>query len=129
MPPVLVTGAAGFVGFHLATRLLDDGREVVGVDSLNDYYEPALKHARLEQLVNRRGFRLVKLDLAYRAGTADLFEVVQRAVVALLAAQAGVRYSLEAPHEFVASILKALVNVLEACRRLAVGHLVFASSS
>jgi UDP-glucuronate 4-epimerase len=129
MPPVLVTGAAGFVGFHLATRLLDDGREVVGVDSLNDYYDPALKHARLEELVNRPGFSFVKLDLADRAGTADLFDDVQPAVVAHLAAQAGVRYSLEAPHAYVDSNLTALVNVLEACRRQAVGHLVFASSS
>lgn len=129
MAPVLVTGAAGFVGFHLARRLLADGREVVGVDSLNDYYDRSLKDGRLELLQGHAGFRFVCMDLADRARTAALFDEVAPGVVAHLAAQAGVRYSLEAPHAYVDSNLVAFVNILEACRHHRVGHLVFASSS
>jgi UDP-glucuronate 4-epimerase len=129
MAPILVTGAAGFIGFHLAARLLDEGSEVVGVDSLNAYYDPALKHARLERLSDRPGFRFVHLDLADREGTYALFADARPELVAHLAAQAGVRYSLEAPHAYAESNLVAFVNVLEACRRQAVRHLTFASSS
>jgi UDP-glucuronate 4-epimerase len=129
MAPILVTGAAGFVGFHLAARLLDDGREVVGVDSLNAYYDPALKRARLDQLTGRDGFRFVQLDLADSEATFGLFDAVRPQLVAHLAAQAGVRYSLEAPHAYTESNLVAFVNILEACRRHVVDHLVFASSS
>jgi UDP-glucuronate 4-epimerase len=126
---VLVTGVAGFIGFHLARRLLDDGREVVGVDSLNEYYDPALKHARLGQLNGRAGFRFVHLDLAQRDETARLFAETRPRDVAHLAAQAGVRYSLENPHAYVDSNLVGFLNVLEGCRAVAVRHLVMASTS
>ena len=127
--PVLVTGAAGFVGFHLSRRLLADGRTVVGVDSVNDYYDRTLKEARLAELEGKSGFRFVRADLADRDATNRLFDDVQPRLVAHLAAQAGVRYSLEAPHAYVASNLVALGHVLEASRQHAVRHLVFASSS
>jgi len=129
MAPVLVTGAAGFVGFHLAQRLLGDGRDVVGVDSLNDYYDRSLKDGRLALLKAHEAFRFVHMDLTDRARTAALFDEVAPRIVAHLAAQAGVRYSLEAPHAYVDSNLVAFVNILEACRHHRVGHLVFASSS
>ncbi len=129
MAPVLVTGAAGFIGFHLASRLLDDGREVVGVDSLNDYYDTRLKRARLAEIQERPGFRFVQADLAGRDSCAGIFDDVRPTLVAHLAAQAGVRYSLEAPHAYVDSNLVAFVNILEACRHHGVDHLVFASSS
>ena len=127
--PVMVTGAAGFVGFHLSQRLLRDGREVVGVDSVNEYYDPRLKEARLAQLQKLPGFRFVRLDLADRAATERLFADVKPGLVAHLAAQAGVRYSLEAPHAYTASNLVALGHVLEGCRQHGVRHLTFASSS
>ena len=127
--PVLVTGAAGFVGFHLSQRLLRDGREVVGVDSMNDYYDRRLKEARLAELEPLPGFRFVRLDLVDRTATERLFDDVKPAVVAHLAAQAGVRYSLEAPHAYTASNLVGLGNVLESCRQHRVKHLTFASSS
>jgi len=127
--PVLVTGAAGFVGFHLSQRLLRDGRAVVGVDSVNDYYDRRLKEARLAELSGHSGFRFIRLDLADREGTTRLFDDVRPQFVAHLAAQAGVRYSLEAPHAYVSSNLVALGHVLEASRQHAVRHLVFASSS
>jgi UDP-glucuronate 4-epimerase len=128
-PPVLVTGAAGFVGFHLSRRLLKDGRAVVGVDVMNDYYDRRLKEARLGQLEPHHGFRFVRIDLADRDATARVFEEVKPALVAHLAAQAGVRYSLEAPHAYIESNLVALGNVLEASRQTGVKHLTFASSS
>jgi UDP-glucuronate 4-epimerase len=129
MAPVLVTGAAGFIGFHLARRLLDDGHEVVGVDSVNEYYDPALKQARLRALEGKAGFRFVRLDLADRAGTARLFDEVRPRMVAHLAAQAGVRYSFENPHAYADSNLVAFLNILEGCRTLRVAHLVLASTS
>ena len=127
--PILVTGAAGFVGFHLSRRLLRDGRSVVGVDSVNAYYDPRLKEARLQQLQSERGFRFVRLDLADRQATERMFAEVRPERVAHLAAQAGVRYSLEAPHAYTESNLVALGNVLECCRQNHVRHLTFASSS
>lgn len=129
MTSILVTGAAGFIGFHLTQRLLADGRTVVGVDSLNEYYDPSLKAARLEQLVRHPRFRFVRLDLADRDGTRTLFEEVRPAIVAHLAAQAGVRYSLTNPHAYADSNLTGMLNVLEGCRQHSVGHLVFASTS
>jgi UDP-glucuronate 4-epimerase len=129
MAPVLVTGVAGFVGFHLARRLLDDGHEVVGIDSLNEYYDLSLKEARLRELDGRRDFRFVKLDLSRRTETARFFDDVRPGEVAHLAAQAGVRYSLEQPHAYADSNLVGFLNVLEGCRAHAVRHLVAASSS
>jgi UDP-glucuronate 4-epimerase len=127
--PVLVTGAAGFIGFHVAERLLSLGREVVGLDNVNDYYDPRLKEARLEILRRRSSFTFVKLDLADRAATKTLFEHHRFPVVIHLAAQAGVRYSLDHPHAYVDANLEGFVNVLEGCRHKSCGHLVFASSS
>lgn len=127
--PVLVTGAAGFVGFHLSRRLLRDGRAVVGVDSVNAYYDPRLKEARLRELEGESGFRFIRLDLADREATERMFAEVRPDMVAHLAAQAGVRYSLEAPHAYTESNLVALGNVLESCRQHRVRHLTFASSS
>jgi UDP-glucuronate 4-epimerase len=126
---VLVTGAAGFIGFHLTRRLLDRGDEVVGLDNLNAYYSLALKEARLARLVGAPGFRFERLDVADRAAMAELFarEGFQRVVH--LAAQAGVRYSLENPHAYVDANLVGFVNVLEGCRHQRVEHLVYASSS
>jgi len=126
---VLVTGAAGFIGFHLARRLLGRGDTVVGLDNLNDYYDPALKQARLEQIEGSAGFRFVKMDLAERESMARLFEQEGFERVVHLAAQAGVRYSLLNPHAYVDSNLVAFVNILEGCRHGRVEHLVFASSS
>jgi len=126
---ILVTGAAGFIGFHLSKRLLARGDEVVGLDNLNDYYDVNLKKARLSQLEEQANFRFIKLELADREGMAQLFarENIQRVVN--LAAQAGVRYSIENPHAYVDSNLVGFVNLLEGCRHHAVEHLVFASSS
>jgi UDP-glucuronate 4-epimerase len=129
MDEVLVTGAAGFIGFHLARRLLADGHAVVGVDDLNDYYDPQLKRDRLAEFDDEPGFTFEKLDLADRDATADLFAEGDFDRVAHLAAQAGVRYSLDNPHAYVDSNLVGFTNVLEGCRHAGVEHLVFASSS
>jgi UDP-glucuronate 4-epimerase len=126
---ILVTGAAGFIGFHVAQRLLQAGHEVVGVDNLNDYYDPALKQARLNLLRNDPRFRFVKLDLAEQPATAALFGEEGFPVVVHLAAQAGVRYSLQNPQAYIAANLQGFGNVLEGCRRNDCGHLLFASSS
>lgn len=126
---ILVTGAAGFIGFHVTQRLLADGRKVVGVDSLNNYYDPQLKLARLDMLKAQPGFSFVKLDLADRAAMNALFEQHKFPAVVHLAAQAGVRYSLENPHAYVDSNLEGFINVLEGCRHNGCGHLLFASSS
>jgi UDP-glucuronate 4-epimerase len=127
--PVLVTGAAGFIGSHVTRRLLEVGRRVVGVDNLSPYYDPALKKARLKQFDGNSGFRFVELDLAERAGTASLFAAEEFPHVVHLAAQAGVRYSLENPHAYVDANIQGFVNVLEGCRHHGCRHLVFASSS
>jgi UDP-glucuronate 4-epimerase len=126
---ILVTGAAGFIGFHLAKRLLEQGGEVVGLDNLNDYYDVSLKHARLKLLEECPGFRFVKLDLSDREGMAGLFREERFDAVVSLAAQAGVRYSLVNPHAYTESNITGFLNVLEGCRHNGVGHLVYASSS
>lgn len=130
--PWLVTGAAGFVGFHLARRLLEAGARVVGVDNLNDYYDPSLKEARLAALEKEPGadrFRFERLDVADREGMAELFGREAFPWVLHMGAQAGVRYSLEAPHAYVDSNVAGTMNVLEGCRRQETRHLVFASTS
>lgn len=127
--PVLVTGAAGFIGYHVTRRLLEQGRRVVGVDNLTPYYDPVLKENRLKQLEKHAGFRFIKLDLADRAGCAALFAAEKFPYVVHLAAQAGVRYSLENPHAYVDANIQGFVNLLEGCRHNGCRHLVFASSS
>ena len=126
---VLVTGAAGFIGFHVAERLLSEGRRVVGLDIVNDYYDPKLKEARLDLLKQHGNFTFVKLDLKDRHGIKSLFEQHQFPLVIHLAAQAGVRYSIDHPHAYVDSNLEGFINVLEGCRHNHCQHLVFASSS
>lgn len=126
---VLVTGAAGFIGMHVARRLLERGDEVVGVDNLNDYYDVALKEARLRELAPYPKFRFVKLDLAEAEGVAALFRREGFAAVVHLAAQPGVRYSLRNPLAYVQSNLAGFAHILEGCRHGRVGHLVYASSS
>ncbi len=125
---ILVTGAAGFIGMHTCQVLLARGDEVVGLDNLNDYYDPSLKEARLARLTPHKGFRFVKLDVADRPGLERLFaERFDRVIH--LAAQAGVRYSLQNPHAYVESNLVGFMNILEGCRHNNVQHLVYASSS
>lgn len=126
---ILVTGAAGFIGFHLTRRLLEHGDEVVGLDNLNDYYEVGLKEARLQLLEALPGFRFVRASLADRPLMAALFASERFDMVVNLAAQAGVRYSLENPHAYVDSNLVGFMNVLEGCRHNGIKHLVYASSS
>jgi UDP-glucuronate 4-epimerase len=126
---ILVTGSAGFIGFHLSQRLLARGLEVVGLDNLNAYYDPTLKAARLAQLESQRGYRHARLDLVDREGVANLFAEVRPEAVINLAAQAGVRYSLESPATYVDSNVTGFLNILEGCRATAPRHLVFASTS
>jgi UDP-glucuronate 4-epimerase len=124
-----LTGAAGFIGFHVTQRLLAQGHEVLGLDNLNDYYDVGLKRARLALLQDLRGFRFQPLDLAEREATAALFAQERPDRVIHLAAQAGVRYSLDHPHAYADANLVGHLNVLEGCRRAGVGHLLYASSS
>ena len=126
---ILVTGAAGFIGSALALKLLERGDTVHGVDNLNDYYDVTLKKARLERLSTREKFSFEKLDIADRAGMESLFARNKFDAVMNLAAQAGVRYSIENPHVYIESNIVGFCNILEGCRHLKVGHLVFASSS
>ena len=126
---ILVTGAAGFIGFHVAQRLLSSGREVVGLDSVNNYYDPSLKQARIELLKRHPKFSFLKADLADREATKSLFAKHRFPVVIHLAAQAGVRYSLENPHAYSDANIEGFLNVLEGCRHHGCGHLLFASSS
>ena len=126
---ILVTGAAGFIGMTTSLRLLARGDEVVGLDNLNDYYEVSLKENRLKRLTALPGFRFVKLDVGDRAGMEKLFTEEKFDKVIHLAAQAGVRYSIQNPHAYVDSNLVGFINVLEGCRHNQVQHLVYASSS
>jgi UDP-glucuronate 4-epimerase len=127
--PVLVTGAAGFIGFHVARRLLTEGRSVIGVDNMSAYYDPALKAARCAELAKFPAFRFIKLDLADRSGVAALYSAHRFPFVVHLAAQAGVRYSLVDPHAYVDANIQGFMNVLEGCRNHGCRHLLFASSS
>jgi len=126
---LLVTGAAGFIGFHAARSLLERGEEVVGIDNLNAYYDPELKAARLAILEREQGFRFVKLDITDRAAMEELFARERFERVVHLAAQAGVRYSIRSPHIYVQSNISGFLHVLEGCRQQGVGHLVYASTS
>ncbi len=129
MAPVLVTGAAGFIGMHVCEKLLACGLQVIGIDSLNDYYDVSLKEARLARLQKLDGFTFAKVDIAEREVVKRLFAEFHPSRVIHLAAQAGVRYSLEHPHAYADSNLTGFVNILEGCRAVDVEHLVFASSS
>lgn len=129
MNPVLITGCAGFIGMHCAKRLLEQGVPVVGIDNLNNYYDVALKHARLDELRPHAGFRFVELDVANRQGMADLFAQVAPSKVLHLAAQAGVRYSIDQPDDYTDANLLGFGNILQGCRKHKVEHLVYASSS
>lgn len=129
MATVLVTGAAGFIGFHLCQALLDRGDRVIGIDNLNDYYDVTLKKARLAQLIDQPQFCFYYLDLTDRIGMAHLFAEQPLDAVVNLAAQAGVRYAMTNPHAYIDSNVVGFTNVLEGCRHSQVPHLVFASSS
>ncbi|WP_431099884.1 NAD-dependent epimerase [Roseateles noduli] len=126
---VLVTGAAGFIGMHVSQILLARGDQVVGLDNLNDYYDPTLKHARLARLSGKPGFEFVQMDVADRTGIAELFAKHGFDRVVHLAAQAGVRYSLVNPHAYIESNIVGFTNILEGCRHSGVKHLAYASSS
>ncbi|WP_337245972.1 NAD-dependent epimerase/dehydratase family protein [Luteimonas sp. gir] len=126
---ILVTGAAGFVGFHTSSRLLQAGHEIVGIDNLNSYYDPALKAARLDMLGIRQGFAFERLDLSDRAAVAEIFSKHDFDVVIHLGAQAGVRYSIDNPFAYADSNLAGTLTVLEGCRTHRIKHLVYASSS
>lgn len=126
---VLVTGAAGFIGMYVSEKLLGCGYNVVGIDNINDYYDVSLKEARLERLAKYPAFTFIKMDIADRDAMADMFATFKPSRVIHLAAQAGVRYSLEHPHAYADSNLTGFVNILEGCRAVNVEHLVFASSS
>ncbi len=129
MRNILVTGAAGFIGYHLSKRFLNAGDAVVGIDNVNDYYDVNLKMARLALLKENPSFRFVRMDIADREGMADLFLKEPFELVVHLAAQAGVRYSIINPYAYVDSNLVGFINILEGCRHRKVRHLVFASSS
>jgi UDP-glucuronate 4-epimerase len=129
MSKILVTGAAGFIGFHLSQRLLQRGDEVVGLDNLNDYYDVNLKIDRIKHFAMERNFKPVRIDLADKDGMARLFAEEKFDMVVNLAAQAGVRYSLKNPHSYIDSNVSGFLNILEGCRHNGVKHLVFASSS
>jgi len=129
MTSILVTGSAGFIGFHVAKRLLAEGHQVTGLDNLNDYYDVSLKEARLAQLSAHPKFTFARVDIADREATSDLFQSKKYDRVLNLAAQVGPRYSLVNPYAYAETNLVGFVNVLEACRRSRVQHLVFASSS
>ncbi|HLJ10548.1 MAG TPA: SDR family NAD(P)-dependent oxidoreductase, partial [Planctomycetaceae bacterium] len=129
MTRILVTGAAGFIGFHVCRRLLSRGDEVIGLDNLNSYYDVRLKQARLEQIAADKKFAFRKLDLSDRDGMNRLFAADRPQKVVHLAAQAGVRYSLTNPQAYVDSNLTGFMNILEGCRHNEVVHLLYASSS
>ncbi len=126
---ILITGAAGFIGFHLSKKLLDQSYQIIGIDNLNDYYEPSLKQSRLEILGKYNNFNFHKVDLKDKAAVDHIFETYQPTHVINLAAQAGVRYSIENPYAYVDSNLIGFINILEGCRNYPVEHLLYASSS
>jgi UDP-glucuronate 4-epimerase len=126
---LLITGAAGFIGFHLSKKLLEEGYQVIGIDNLNDYYDPGLKKARLEVLGGYNNFSFHKVDLKDKSEVDSIFETYKPTYVINLAAQAGVRYSIENPYAYVDSNLIGFMNILEACRNYPVKHLIYASSS
>ena len=127
--PILVTGAAGFVGFHLSKRLLEEGKTVIGFDNVNDYYDVRLKTARLDILNEYEGFTFIKGDLADKQAVEAIFSEYRPEIVVNLAAQAGVRYSITNPDAYISSNLVGFFNILECCRNYPVEHLVYASSS
>jgi UDP-glucuronate 4-epimerase len=129
MQTILVTGAAGFIGFHLSLRLLNDGHRVIGIDNLSDYYAVTLKQDRLAQLKDIDNFSFHQIDLADREGIERLFDRYEFEVVVNLAAQAGVRYSIQNPRAYIDSNLTGFGNILEGCRHHKIQHLVYASSS
>jgi UDP-glucuronate 4-epimerase len=126
---ILITGAAGFIGFHLSKRLLEDGVQVVGYDNINSYYDPSLKYARLDILKEFQNFTFIKGDLANKEDVESVFTDYKPAIVVNLAAQAGVRYSIDNPQVYIESNIIGFFNILEACRHHPVEHLVYASSS
>jgi UDP-glucuronate 4-epimerase len=126
---ILVTGVAGFIGMHCARKLLDDGHEIVGIDNLNDYYDVALKEDRLKLLEGYKSFRFLKLDIKDQKDVVDLFKKESPQRVLHLAAQAGVRYSIQNPYVYIDSNIQGFINILEGCRAIKTEHLVFASSS
>ena len=126
---ILITGAAGFIGFHLSKRLLESGIRIIGFDNINSYYDTSLKHTRLEILQKYDDFRFIKGDLADAAAVTAIFEEFHPEIVVNLAAQAGVRYSIENPQVYIESNVVGFFNILEACRIHPVKHLVYASSS
>lgn len=129
MGRILVTGCAGFIGYHVSEKLLARGDEVIGLDNLNSYYDVGLKEARLHRLQDQSGFQFAKLDLADRTGVEKLFAETHPDTVVHLGAQAGVRYSLQNPHVYMESNVVGFLHILEGCRHNAVRHLVYASSS
>ncbi|MDF2801513.1 MAG: UDP-galacturonate 4-epimerase [Anaerocolumna sp.] len=126
---LLITGAAGFIGFHLSKKLLDKSNQIIGIDNLNDYYDPSLKQSRLEILGKYNNFNFHKVDLKDKTAVDNIFETYHPTHVINLAAQAGVRYSIENPYAYVDSNLIGFMNILEACRNYPVEHLLYASSS
>jgi UDP-glucuronate 4-epimerase len=126
---ILVTGVAGFIGMHSAKKLLDDGHEIIGIDNLNDYYDVTLKEDRLKLLEGYKNFRFLKLDIKDQKDVADLFKKESPQRVLHLAAQAGVRYSIQNPYVYIDSNIQGFINILEGCRAIKTEHLVFASSS
>lgn len=126
---ILITGAAGFIGYHLSKKLLDDSYQIIGIDNLNAYYDPSLKQSRLEILGKYNNFNFHKVDLKNKVAVDNIFETYQPTCVINLAAQAGVRYSIENPYAYIDSNLTGFMNILEACRNYPVDHLLYASSS
>jgi UDP-glucuronate 4-epimerase len=126
---ILVTGVAGFIGMHSAKKLLDEGHEIIGIDNLNDYYDVSLKEDRLQTLKDYKNFRFLKLDIKDQKDVLDLFKKESPQRVLHLAAQAGVRYSIQNPYVYIDSNIQGFINILEGCRATKTEHLVFASSS